>query len=145
MGGEIRLNSNAFANLTQRALQRSQTNALRAMVPDLDPTENRSPRGSIDLGNGFRLLQAMDTASRIVRETEAQAIRAYLLHIGGPVPEGDNIHMTRWARLSLPNGQIAWSAWKECAKLLNKVRMEWHATSRGVLQSRTFAVGSVTV
>jgi hypothetical protein len=65
----------------------------------------------------------MDTASRIVQEPEAEVIRAYSLHIGGPVPEGDNIHITRWARLSLPNGQIAQSAWKECAKPLNKVRM----------------------
>jgi hypothetical protein len=82
LGEEIRLHSNAFANLTQRALLRSQTNALRAMVPDLDPTEKRPPRGSIDLGNGFRLLRAMHTASRVVREPEAEAIRAYLLHIG---------------------------------------------------------------
>jgi hypothetical protein len=42
LGEEIKQHSNLFANLAQRALRRSQTNALKAMVPDLDPQRTPS-------------------------------------------------------------------------------------------------------
>ena len=43
LGGEIRQPSNIYANLSQRGLLRSQINALKAMVPDLEEAVNILP------------------------------------------------------------------------------------------------------
>ena len=122
LGEEVKQPSNPFANLAQRGLYRSQTNALRSMRPDLDALEDFLPRGAIDLGNSYVLLRAMDTTSRSVNEVDAEAINRFLedagMDIREPIP-----HVIRWARLRLPNGQVARSAWKECSKPLEKVRM----------------------
>jgi hypothetical protein len=56
LGSEIRQPSNPFANLSQRGLRRSQVNALKAMMPDLDPPEVYLPRGAEDVGGGYVLL-----------------------------------------------------------------------------------------
>ena len=40
LGEEIRQPSNPFANLSQRGLRRSQVNALKAMIPDLEEPVN---------------------------------------------------------------------------------------------------------
>jgi hypothetical protein len=125
LGEEIKQHSNPFANLAQRGLRRAQTNALKAMVPDLQPTENPFPRSSIDLGDSYVLLRAMDNVSRPVRLPEATAIRAYL-QTHGIIALADHpgdIYVTRWARLRLPNGQISRSAWKEKLKPLSQTRM----------------------
>ncbi|KAH7905503.1 hypothetical protein BJ138DRAFT_1017616, partial [Hygrophoropsis aurantiaca] len=120
LGEEIKQHSNPYANLSQRGLRRSQVNALKAMCPDLDTnSDSHLPRGARDLGDGYTLLRARDIAERPVYGDEGAAIREYL--------RGDmddfTLSITRWARLGLPNGQIARSAWKEKLKALKDVRM----------------------
>jgi len=87
LGEEVRQPSNPFANLAQRGLYRSQTNALRAMLPHLDP-DKALPRGSIDLGNAYVLLRAMDTTSRPVGQEVAEAINRYQENAGMEVYDG---------------------------------------------------------
>ena len=123
LGEEVRQHSNPFANLAQRGIRRSQTNALKAMIPDLEPDKDAIPHGAVDLGNNCLLLRAKDTVSWTVEPAEATAIKAYLRSKGVPQAENSPIHVTRWSRLRLRNGQVARSAWKELRKPLNKVRM----------------------
>lgn len=119
LGEEVKQPSHPFANLAQRALRRCQINALRAMLPDLEPDlEYTVPYGSIDLGDGFVLLRARDRYRRLFRGPEAAAIRAYLS--ADPAAE---VKVKRWARLRLPNGQIARSAWKETLRPLEQTQM----------------------
>ncbi|KII83655.1 hypothetical protein PLICRDRAFT_32845 [Plicaturopsis crispa FD-325 SS-3] len=122
LGEEIKQPSNLYANLAERGLRRSQINALKVMIPDLETEENLLPRGAIDLGGGYVLLRAMDDAARSVRAAEDQAVKLYLDHTDTPYADG-RLHVVRWARLRLPNGQVARSAWKETLKPLDRVRM----------------------
>jgi hypothetical protein len=122
LGEEIKQHSDPFANLSQRALRRCQVNALKAMIPDLEPPENPLPRGSLDLGDGYVLLTATDNASREVDEFEGAAIRAYLVSAGHPPSALWKPVVTRWSRVRLPNGQVARSAWKEKLKPIEKLR-----------------------
>jgi hypothetical protein len=121
------------ANLAHIAMRRSQINALSAMIPDLLPPANPLPRGAADLGAGYSLRRARDTAARHVSHSEAQAIQAYMTQARGAA-EGvrwARPSIVRWARLGLPNGSIARSAWKETLKPIEKLR-----TSRMVEVSR---------
>ncbi|KAJ6576383.1 hypothetical protein B0H10DRAFT_2236364 [Mycena sp. CBHHK59/15] len=127
LGEEIKQHSNAFSNLAQRGIRLCQVNALKAMIPDIEPPENPIPRGGKDLGGGYVLLRAMDTASRDVRPCEQKAIIAYL-QSHNEVLNGSTATVIRWARLRLPNGQIARSAWKESMKALEDVRMSRNVT-----------------
>ena len=113
LGEEIRQPSNPFSNFAQHGLIRSQINALKAMAPDLDPDQKTLPRGAKELGDGFVLLRATDTAARPMRQVEALAFHQFLQQRG--LNPGANYvpKVLRWARLSLPNGQIARSKWKE--------------------------------
>ena len=43
LGKEIKQPSNPFANLSQCGIHRSQVNALKAMIPDLEPNSDRLP------------------------------------------------------------------------------------------------------
>lgn len=122
LGEEIKQHSNAYANLSQRALRRCEVNALKAMIPDLEPPENPPPRGSLDLGGGSFLLTAMDNASREVDSFEGAALRAYLVAAGQPPSDLWAPTVTRWSRVRLPNGQIARSNWKEDLKPISKLR-----------------------
>jgi hypothetical protein len=58
LGEEIKQHSTPFANLSQRAVRRCQINALKAMIPDLDPNADKIPRRAKVLGNDFLLLHA---------------------------------------------------------------------------------------
>ena len=122
LGQEIRQPSNFYANLSQCGLLRCQVNALKAMIPDLDPPPPPLPRGAIDLGQGYALLHAQDRYARLMRPQEAGAL---LLYLGGVAenPNGWCPKVTQWARLRLPNGQVARSRWKKSIKPLGKVRI----------------------
>jgi hypothetical protein len=123
LGQEVKQHSNPFANLSERGLQRSQINALKAMIPDLDQAKSL-PRGSKDLGDGYVLLRAMDQTFRHPRQCESVAIRHFLTAAGlDTISPEFTISIRKWARLSLPNGQIARSYWKEKEKQAERVRM----------------------
>jgi hypothetical protein len=102
-------------------VRRCQVNALKAMCPELDPDQSRLPRGAIDLGGGYILLRAKDDTFHETSGASSAAIRTYMGRTT-LVPSSWRPLVKRWARLHLPNGQIARSAWKE-PKSLTKVRM----------------------
>jgi hypothetical protein len=127
LGEEIKQPSNPYANLSQRGIRRAQVNALKAMIPDLEPDTTRLPRGAMDLGDGFILLRARDDTPQVINGKAGEVIRLYMEHIDEEESEGGlepwSPRVTRWARLRLPNGQIARSSWKEKLKPLERWRM----------------------
>jgi hypothetical protein len=124
LGREIRQPSNPYANLSQRGLLRSQINTLVALIPDLEPSPPIIPRGARDIGDGYVLLRARDNFYYHINASEKVAFAGYLKDINDiDIDEDWSPVLTRWARLRLPNGQVARSAWKEQLKPLNKVRM----------------------
>lgn len=132
LGEEIKQHSNPYANLSQRGLRRSQVNALKAMIPDLEPPENSVPRGAIDLGDGYLLLRAVDNCARPVRPCEAEAIREYIEDVTDNTAFADDWSpsVVRWARVRLPNGQVMRSSWKEDLKESDDLRIARHAKVR---------------
>jgi hypothetical protein len=81
------------------------------------------PRGSHDLGGGYVLLRARDEYPQKLGLAEAAAVREYMEREVGNVDINWVPCLRRWARLWLPNGQIARSAWKEKNKASKHVRM----------------------
>ena len=123
LGEEIKQPSQPFANLSERGLRRSQTNALKVMLPYLDE-ERKLPRVSIKLGHGYILLGARDKYEQHVCDKDANAVCSYLSqHFPDMLDPEWKPRFFRWARLHLPNGQIVRSLWKEKNKLLEKVRI----------------------
>ena len=92
-------------------------------MTDLD---GHLPRGSIQLENGYVLLRAQDQI-RSMQGCEALAFATYLAgqHQFHPSSNAADWcpQIARWARLRLPNGQIARSRWKEILKPLDKIRV----------------------
>ncbi|KAH8100778.1 hypothetical protein BXZ70DRAFT_892365 [Cristinia sonorae] len=122
LGAEIRQPSNPFANLSQRNVLRAQINALKAMFPDLEKHET-DPRASFDVGEGYRLLTAHDPVHRPLSEIELKALVVFLENEGENMAGVTQVKTDKWARVQLPNGQIARSAWKENRKLLENLRI----------------------
>jgi len=128
LGAEIRQPSDPFANLAQRALRRAQVNGLKAMFPELDRDHAASPSNRVplcELGDGYRLLHPREDRSRKVRSCEACAILQYL---GNTInshdvieADEDSVYIQRWARCSIPNGQICRSAWKEVPNNVSRI------------------------
>ena len=118
---EIRQPSNPYANLSQRGLQRCQVNTLKSMFPSLEEEKSKIPRGALDLGSGYVLLRARDRFLYKLSGHELAAVKRADIQLEYPIQEYLSVY--RWARLRLPNGQIARSAWKESLKPLTKVRM----------------------
>ncbi|KAF8223727.1 hypothetical protein L208DRAFT_1315422 [Tricholoma matsutake] len=124
LGQEMHQPSNMYTDLSQRGLLQSQINALKAMVPDLEPSPPVVPRGGKDISDGYILLQAKDSCLRPITDIEKQAFSIYLKDTHAlEFAEDWSPGVAKWARLHLPNGQGAWSSWKEKLKPLEKVRM----------------------
>ncbi|KJA14969.1 hypothetical protein HYPSUDRAFT_149723, partial [Hypholoma sublateritium FD-334 SS-4] len=152
LGQEIRQPSNPYANLSNRGVLRCQVNALTAMLPGQSTASDRSlPRGAIDLGSGYALLRAQDQL-RAMRKCEARVLIAYLMEQPdidlSVITSQDSAselewcpNIARWARLRLPNGQIARSKWKESSRSLDKLRI-----SRNVkIQAHVFTLAVISV
>lgn len=135
LGEEIRQHSNAYANLAQRGIRRSQVNALKAMVPALDTSCFTLPRCSLDIGDGYAMLTATQSSPTSVRPCEAAALHNYLSAIDPAINPADFYKVMRWARILLPNGQIARSLWKEANIPSEKIQ-----TARNVKVSSLFTV-----
>ena len=126
LGREIHQPNNPYANLSQRGLLQSQINTLVALIPDLEPSPPIIPWGARDIGNGYVLLRARDKAYYHINASERVVFAGYLKDTPShdiDIDEDWSPGVVRWARLRLPNGQVARSAWKERLKPLNKVRM----------------------
>lgn len=117
LGEEIKQPSNPFANLSQRGIRHSQVNALKAMIPDLEPNSDSLPWNSNDIGDGYIFLRVRDASACLIDGNAGIAIWTFYEEQG--FSDFDNYwlpHVVCWARLCLPNGQIARSAWKEKLK-----------------------------
>jgi hypothetical protein len=124
LGEEIKQHRDPYTNISERGVRRCQVNALKAIVPDLEPVNNSLPRGSEDLGSGFILLRARDRVDRKVSNPhELHAIQTYLERNGCILPEPWEPRVRRWARVRLPNGQVARSSWKESLKRIDRLRI----------------------
>ncbi|TFK82762.1 hypothetical protein K466DRAFT_499728 [Polyporus arcularius HHB13444] len=110
---EIKQHVTPYANVSERAFRRCQVNALKATIPAFADPDPPLPSGSIDLGNGYALLRARDRFERGMTEAEERAVRSFLSqHFGFNNPAWNPV-VRRWARLAIPSGQVARSAWKE--------------------------------
>lgn len=89
------------------------------MMPGLCPEKPPFPTTAVDLGGGFILLRKRDSRPIVPQEPAAEAIFQYLGH-------RHNIRIRRWARLHLPNGQIARTAWRETDRPPEKLRPSRH-------------------
>ncbi|KAL1697777.1 hypothetical protein EV121DRAFT_297980 [Schizophyllum commune] len=122
LGQEIRQPSNPYANLSQRAVRRGQLNAVMSFVPSLAPAVLPSGalvRSAYDLGHGFSLRPARDATSTDIPALHVLALRNYVNKVTNQRSSPYSAQPTRimrWARLSLPSGLIARSAWKEDLK-----------------------------
>jgi hypothetical protein len=123
LGEEIRLHSDPYANLTQEIIDRSRVNALKNMIPDLFPDNKRLPRGAIDIGSSYLLLgprELHQIDNSIIPALERLA-NSRNWQIKAEDSESMSIH--RFARLLLPNGQIARSLWHEKKRPDEEVRV----------------------
>jgi hypothetical protein len=94
------------------------------MISDLEPDSDRLPRGANDIGDKYVFLRARDATACLIDGYEGAAIRKFYQDKGFGDFDGNWFsHIVRWARLRLPNGQIARSAWKEKLKPLEQVCM----------------------
>ncbi|KAG2340367.1 hypothetical protein BDR05DRAFT_1002561 [Suillus weaverae] len=117
LGQEIRQLSWPYANLSQEGVCHCKVNTLLSIMPDLNEPPKGLLEGSIDLGDGYALLRKWDRYMFSPVGTTAQAMHDFIGD-GRELPR-----IKRWARLLLPNKQIARSAWQETLKPLDQTRM----------------------
>ncbi|KIJ44525.1 hypothetical protein M422DRAFT_135788, partial [Sphaerobolus stellatus SS14] len=60
LGEEIRLPSNPYKNLSERALRSTQLNVMKAHFPELVKDRNPEPQGSLAVGDDYLLLRKRD-------------------------------------------------------------------------------------
>ncbi|KAG1792516.1 uncharacterized protein HD556DRAFT_1239417 [Suillus plorans] len=133
LGQEIRQPSQPYANLSQEGVRRCRVNTLLSAMPELGDPPKGLPPGAVDLGDGYILLHKQDRYPLFPAVGDvAEAIQDFLGH-GRILP-----CIKRWARLLLPNGQVARSAWRETLKSLEQTRM-----SRNVKHEGQYRFGEV--
>ncbi|KAJ7927219.1 hypothetical protein B0H13DRAFT_2312823 [Mycena leptocephala] len=114
---EIKQHSNPFENLAERGKRRCQVNALKVMIPDLDPA-NGLPHGSEEVGGGYVLLRARGEYHQIIEGSYGDAILNYLEEEERTAAkDGWKPRVAGWARMPLQNGQIVCSVWKQSKPL----------------------------
>lgn len=107
LGQQIRQPSKPYANLAREGVRRSRVNALVSIMPELDSTPKSRPHKSIDLGDSYVLLSRHSKKSVSPDDALTRALQDFL-------PAGQDLpRFDKWARLRLPNGQIARSLWRE--------------------------------
>jgi hypothetical protein len=116
LGQEIRQPSNPYANLAREGARRYKINALLTILPELECRPSRKSFTSVNLGGGFTLKSMREGTASLPTGQDARAILTYLESLGQKITP-----IRRWARLQLPNGQIARSAWRETLKKTNNL------------------------
>ncbi|KAG6835239.1 hypothetical protein H0H93_003621 [Arthromyces matolae] len=102
--GEIKQDSTPYANLSCKAVERAEVICLKVLLPTIDgevEDEEKLPAYSQPLGDGYVLLQALDSCSRGISEEESDALKSFLEE----------------------NPALAQSLWKESHKPLNKLQI----------------------
>ena len=87
------------------------------MLPELDDAKPRLPPSAVDLGDGYVLLSKSDRYPVYPSHGTGGAVAVFLGH---PM---EMLKIRQWARLLLPNGQIARSAWRELLRTSENVRI----------------------
>ncbi|TBU25585.1 hypothetical protein BD311DRAFT_852584 [Dichomitus squalens] len=112
---EIGSHSKPYENLSLRGLRRAQVSALIAMFPESLEETPQLPRGAIELGGQYVLLHPTMRSPRVIQAGDSAALITFLRAQGVTLPEPWTPRLVFWGRLRLPNGQVARTAWKECA------------------------------
>ena len=112
---EMKQHVTPYANLSERALCRCQINALKAMYPDKLDRAPKLPEGAkpLDCHPGYILLRPGEHGLHSTTLAEGAALHAYYRKVGVAVNPSHRPLICRWARLRLPNLQIARTLWKE--------------------------------
>ncbi|VDB94253.1 unnamed protein product [Peniophora sp. CBMAI 1063] len=146
LGEEVRQHSTFFENLCERALWRDHKNAIKIKFnldadkkfrPRHDPAPvpgqaapnahpaTSLPHGAVDCGEGYVLLRARDETPFEFTGKAGEAVTDFMEQIDATdVPDGYEYRPSyrRFARLRLPNGQIARSEWKEGTRVQDRIR-----------------------
>ncbi|TBU21771.1 hypothetical protein BD311DRAFT_677574 [Dichomitus squalens] len=112
---EIGSHSKPYENLSLRGLRRAQISALIAMFPDTLEDRPVLPRGAIDLGDQYVLLHPTMRNPQRLGNIDSTALIAFLDAQGIRSPPHWIPRIIKRGRLRLPGGQVARTAWKECA------------------------------
>ena len=62
--------------MAQQGLLHCQVNALKTIIPDLEPVEKSIPRGAKDIGDGFILLPAVQKNAEQMKGKELDSLAA---------------------------------------------------------------------
>jgi hypothetical protein len=121
LGEEIRLHSDPYAKLSQRVIEQARTNALYALTPDLFHVMGKLPSSACDVGDNYVLLSPCEHHE--MDATTLEAFTRFLDLYRWWIKNGDSLSIDRFARLLLPNGQIAQSWWHEKKRPAEKVQI----------------------
>ncbi|KAH8981811.1 hypothetical protein EDB92DRAFT_1969673 [Lactarius akahatsu] len=117
LGREIRQDRDIFANLTQRAIIRAQVNALCARFPrikfEVGGVSSQSNTREFEEAIGYVFKPRCEEYPSPLTEDEFAALKIYWNRQGWPNRDSWPNAICRWAKLQLPNGQMARSIWHE--------------------------------
>ena len=77
--------SNPFTNLSECASLHCQINALKSILPELAPSKDPWPNGSIDFKDGYMLLRAWEYGSSLMSKSASLALEKYFESVGQPI------------------------------------------------------------
>ena len=123
LGEEIRLHADPYVNLSQRVIERARVNALYTLAPDLLRTTEKLPAGACDIGEKYLLLGPHEHHTMDAAILDAFRTFSDLHHWRIVNGDTDSLSIDRFARLLLPNGQVARSWWHEKKRPAEKVRI----------------------
>lgn len=93
------------------------------MLPDLKTSEYILPHGTLDTGDRYVMLMAMERVTMYLCPCEVAALYNFFAAID-PVANPMNFcKVMWWAQICLPNGEIAQSLWKESKCLPEKTQL----------------------
>jgi len=122
LGSLLRQPSNMFRHLAAQSRRLAYVNALVSMWPAFQ-VEEKDPRGSNDIGDGYLLLGPKDTDLYHPSDAEQTALNNFLS--GDPdYEEIEQQSLYRWARLKLPTEQTARSRYKEVDRCPDMARTD---------------------
>ena len=121
-GSLIKQPSSPYANLAEQARKVAEVNAMVSIWPNLEHIKD-DPRGSIDIGGGYLLLGPQDQKPYCLSAAERNALITFY----SGLPNAGSTRrksVYRWARLSIPTGQVARSYWKEVVRTSKAARTD---------------------
>ena len=138
-GSLIKQPSNPFANLSEQAKKVAEVNAIIAVWPSLERVK-KDPRGSVDIGSGYIRLGPKDDKPYYLSTAEKDALSFYSGE--GFIPRGS---VYRWARLQIPNGQVARSYWKEAIRTSDGARTDRNVKARYSVHSNSNFTNNINI